>query len=222
MQWMALDVLKEQYAHINPAPAFASNVLREAIISGILHPGTIVRQDTIAARLGLSKIPVREALRILETEGLVRFEMNRGVLVTDLSVDEMAELFMLRRLIECRALELSIPHLTEDDLARAQHLLDEEASCHDLVRISEINRAFHDCLICCGPTRKARSVVSTLLAQCERYVRLHMSGEEDRARSHQEHKAILDAARTREPDRVIDLMNDHFDQVIRALGERIA
>ncbi|MDR7541769.1 MAG: GntR family transcriptional regulator, partial [Armatimonadota bacterium] len=91
-----------------------ADVLREAILRGILLAGQQLRQDEIARELGVSHIPVREALRQLEAEGLVRLRPYRGFEVSELSPEEVEELYEIRIPLECQALRLAFPHLTDE------------------------------------------------------------------------------------------------------------
>src|SRR5262245_28054724 len=99
--------------------------LRERILRGDYPEGEPLRQDAIADELGVSRIPVREALRQLEAEGLVTFSPHRGAVVSSLSLEEIDELFELRADIECDLLRRAIPRMTEEQLERATDVLDE-------------------------------------------------------------------------------------------------
>ncbi len=110
----------------------------EEILRGELQPGTWLRQDEMAERLGMSKIPVREALHRLAAIGLLRFEPNRGVVVPALSATEAEENYGLRRAIEPELLRRAIPRLTIVDLAEAELALSGEG-----MSLTETNWAFH-------------------------------------------------------------------------------
>src|SRR5262250_1585664 len=97
--------------------------LRDQIIRGEIAEGTQLRQDAIATQYQVSRIPVREALRQLDAEGLISIVPNRGAIVPALSPNDIEELFSIRALLEPEVLKLSIPHLTEEDLAEADAVL---------------------------------------------------------------------------------------------------
>ena len=99
--------------------------LREAILDGILAPGSRLRQEDLATAFDTSRIPVREALRALEYEGLARSEPHRGFSVTTLDADQIEEIYELRIVLETHAVRVAIPLLTEDDLDDLQRLYDE-------------------------------------------------------------------------------------------------
>src|SRR5438132_14032202 len=96
--------------------------LREEIIRGTIPEGAQLRQDAIATQYGVSRIPVREALRQLDAEGLIAIVPNRGAIVPALSPDDIGELFSIRALLEPEVLKLSIPHLTQEDFGEAAKL----------------------------------------------------------------------------------------------------
>lgn len=100
------------------------NAVRDAIFSGVLAPGARLRQEELAEQFGTSRIPVRDALRALEYEGLVRSEPHRGFTVTELDADDVEEVYDLRVVLESHAIRLALPVLTDDDLQELQALYD--------------------------------------------------------------------------------------------------
>src|SRR5947207_14898534 len=99
------------------APETIASALRADILSGASRPGTLLRQEDLAARFALSRIPVRDALRLLEAEGLVTIATNRGAQVTVLSRAEVAEIFHLRILLEGNCLGVAVPLMNAEDIA---------------------------------------------------------------------------------------------------------
>ena len=118
-------------------------LLRKEILAGALAAGTPLRQDELAGRFNVSKIPVREALRQLESEGLVEFRPRRGAIVVELTPEDFAEMFDLRIALECRALELAVPNMVEADLRFARDILDDYVEAGDFERWSDLNLRFH-------------------------------------------------------------------------------
>src|ERR1051326_30154 len=97
--------------------------LRDKIVRGEIHEGEQLRQDAIAREFQVSRIPVREALRQLEAEGLITIIPHRGAVVSSLSPADIEELFDMRAVLECEVLRLSIPNLQEKDFATAENVL---------------------------------------------------------------------------------------------------
>ena len=107
------------------------SAVRDGILSGVLAPGARLRQEERADLFGTSRIPVREALRALEYEGLVSSEPHRGFTVTALDADDVEAVYDLRILLECHALRLALPLITDDDLVDLQKLYDTMTNADD-------------------------------------------------------------------------------------------
>jgi DNA-binding GntR family transcriptional regulator len=99
--------------------------LREAILAGALPPGARLRQERLAGQFGTSRIPVREALRALEHEGLVTSLPYRGFSVTELDADDIEEVYELRILLESHAVRLAVPLMTDEDLVTLERMYGE-------------------------------------------------------------------------------------------------
>src|SRR5215831_18505414 len=120
-----MDLENQSYSGIQrqSLPSAVADKLREQIIRGEIPEGAQLRQDAIAAQYQVSRIPVREALRQLDAEGLIAIVPNRGAIVPALSPDDIEEIFSIRALLEPEVLKRSIPHLTQEDLAEADAIL---------------------------------------------------------------------------------------------------
>lgn len=106
------------------AQEFVLQAVREAILTNVFPPGARLRQEELAEIFGTSRIPVREALRALEYEGLVQSEPHRGFTVTSLDADDVEEVYELRILLEGEAVRLAIPLLTDEDLTELNALFE--------------------------------------------------------------------------------------------------
>lgn len=121
--------------------------LRTRILTGDFPAGHQLRQDAIAGEYNVSRIPVREALQRLDAEGLVSFQPHKGAVVSQLSLDEIEELFEVRKLLECDLLRHAVPRLTPADLKSVEDILmvyDEAFRAGDVSKWGELNREFHD------------------------------------------------------------------------------
>ena len=116
-------VIAEAGGRHRTATAFVEATLRAAILSGRLAGGTPLRQEDLAAAFGVSRMPVREALRQLEAQALLDFVPHKGAVVTEISAADAADTYAIRMALEPAALTLSIPHLTEVEFGRATDLL---------------------------------------------------------------------------------------------------
>ncbi|MDX1891217.1 GntR family transcriptional regulator [Mycolicibacterium sp. 050158] len=123
--------------------ARVADELRSAILHGEHPPGTRLRQEELAAQFGASRVPVREALRILQSEGLITTVANTGAWIARLSLDECIELYQVRERIEPLLLRYSMPALRDDQIARLVELVDEMARARDVEEFLELDREFH-------------------------------------------------------------------------------
>ena len=118
--------------------------LRRLITTGQLEGGRQVVQDALAAQLGVSRVPLREALKVLEGEGHVVYHPNRGYFVTQLSVADLEEAYRIRALLEAEALAVAVPLLDSQDIARidaVREAVDRAAASSDVAAITDANRA---------------------------------------------------------------------------------
>lgn len=208
-------------------PTAQENVLRELrsdIVHGVLAPGSQVVQEALAQRYGVSRVPLREALKILEGEGLVSYHPHRGYFVMELSADDLLEVYRLRSILEAEALRAAVPELTDDDLTRLGELLIEveaASSQGDLASLTLANRAFHFAIF----ERSRRPRLVRLLQQLwdatDVYRAIYFRSEANRARIEEEHRLILAALRVRDAEAAVDAHEGHRDHSIRALTTQI-
>jgi len=191
-------------------PALITEVLREAILRGILEGGMQLRQDEIARTFGVSRIPVREALRQLEAEGLVVFKPHRGAVISALSTEEIQEIYEIRIALETMAIRLSIPHLTDADLERAGRILEEIDRETDTGRWSELNREFHATLYAPANRPHLFSLINTHRTNVDRYLRIYISVMKRKHRSQLEHRRILEACQQRDVEGAVKALEEHL------------
>ncbi|MGP9821744.1 GntR family transcriptional regulator [Salinarimonas sp. NSM] len=206
--------------------ARAAEALRRRILSGAYPGGFALRQDALAAELGASRIPIREALVQLEAEGLVTIKPHRGAVVCALSAAEADELFALRALLEPRLLARSAPLLAEADFAALDAILAEYGArmrAHDPSRWGMLNTALHLRLYTHAGQPRTAGIVATLLASTDRYTRIQLAhgngnGNGDGlARAEEEHAALVDLCRAGEHAAACALLAEHIDGARRAL-----
>lgn len=199
-----------------------ADALRERILHGAYPEGEPLRQDAIAEDLGVSRIPVREALRQLEAEGLVTFNPHRGAVVSTLSLQEIEELFELRALIELDLFRRAIPRIQPEDVTRAKEILDAYETAlrnGDVAAWGEMNWQFHSTLFAPADRPFTLSVAQKLHQQCDRYLRMQLALTHGELRANEEHRAILAAVRKRDPKRAGDILRDHILGAGRALRD---
>lgn len=196
------------------------DALRRAITTGSLAPGRPIRQDAIAGELGVSRVPLREALKTLEAEGQVVYRPHRGYAVAELSLDDLLEVYRLRGLLESDAAAVAASRFTAADLAViGEAALDVEraAEAADLVEMITANRRFHFALLQpCGMPRLLR-IVRTLWDATDAYRAVYYNSETNRERVRAEHDAIVRAATEADADRLVTLLDDHRNHAVDSL-----
>ena len=198
----------------------ATGTLRDMILSGTLADGSPLRQDALADQLGMSRIPIREALSRLEAEGLVASYPHRGFVVTALSRDEILELFELRRMLEPQLLAEAAPRMTDKDFAEAEAILAEydadlnEANVH---RWGELNTRYHMALYSPSGRTKTLEIVRGLLVNTDRYTRMVLTLGTGVAQSKDDHAQMLELLRRGSANQAAALARDHIDLARRDL-----
>ncbi len=202
-------------------PVFVANVLREAIISGTLPAHSLVRQDTAADSMGVSKIPVREALRTLEGENLISFERNRGARVLPGSIKEMMEIFELRKIIEPHLLSLSVPNLSEEDLLFAQTLVQKETQSTNQKELGQLNRQFHEIILSGAKETIGYRFQSILFTASERYLRISLKEPQSQTRSNSEHQQLVKACIAKDRELASKLLVKHLESAQAVIHEKL-
>jgi len=169
--------------------------LREAILTGAYAPGARIRQEDVAEQFGASRLPVREALRILESDGLVTLVANTGAWVSHLSLDECQEMYQIRERIEPLLLSYSLPGLTDETLARLGALADEMQSGVDVETFLHLDREFHLLAYTGATTTILGDTVQRLWNSTQHYRRAFtlLAGPDGTRAVHYEHQLLVGA-----------------------------
>lgn len=168
--------------------------LRQAILDGTHLAGTQLRQDALADTYGVSRIPVREALFQLEAEGFVRIVPHKGAIVSELSLDEVNDVFDLRAMLEPRMLAESAPRFEEADFAALdaiQARFEKAIAAGDVGQWGVINAEFHMALYTKARQPRTQSIVAALLQTSDRYTRVQLSNTTAMGIAEQEHAELV-------------------------------
>jgi DNA-binding GntR family transcriptional regulator len=174
-------------------------------------PARPCHRDALADELGISRTPLREALRMLQSEGLVDAERNRRVRVAPLSPEDLEELCVMRVTLEGEAIRLAVPRMTAEDLARLEGYNAEMAhyaEAKDYRRWVVPHQAFHRALTAPAGDRFT-ALLTQLFDHAERYRRMHI-GHGPSAWATKDHRDILDACKARDRERAGCLLAHHF------------
>lgn len=194
--------------------------LRRAIVAGRYRPGQRILQEEIADDLGVSLAPVREALRALEQEGQVVYRPRRGYFITELRVEDLQEIYALRRLLEERAVRHALPGLDEDAVERielAARDCAEAAERGDVAAELAANRRFHFGMLESPDQAHTMRLIRLLWDSTEAYRAMYYNSPEERATTVDAHDEILDAVRRKEVDAVVAGLDAHRDRALRVL-----
>jgi len=215
-----------------PAPApptttaqHALEQLRRAIVAGHLAPGQRVGQEQLAERLGISIAPVREALRILEQEGQVRYRPRRGYFVTKLRIEDLEEIYELRQVLEARAARRALPLLDGDGLARielAAHDFARAVQSGEVARQLQANRRFHLELLDPGDRPHTLRLIRLLWDSTEAYRALYYNLPEERVEALRAHERILGALRSASVEELIAELDAHRERALAVLRAILA
>lgn len=168
-----------------------ASALRTAIVAGTLLSGESLPQEELASFFGVSRIPVREALRLLESEGWIKFLPNKGASVHPLSVGEAAEIYEILASLECTALRLALPKHTSESLFRSEQILNAARGDVTGTQITVSNLQFHLSLYEPAGRKRLLELIKTFRSRGERYLRLKLSVVDHRKDSDREHREIL-------------------------------
>lgn len=199
--------------------------IRKRLLDGRLRPGEAIRPDTIGAELGVSAVPVREALRILEGECQVRYRPHRGYLVTELDIKDLREIYGIRALLEGEAVRAAIPKLNDSDLDEMRFAIDEMKSAgDDIFVLTTANRNFHFTLFEAADMPHLQRLVTWLWDASEpcHYRSKGFMRPQNRVQIDVEHRDIMDAVSNRNTDKVIDELSKHRQNALATLEADIA
>jgi DNA-binding GntR family transcriptional regulator len=197
--------------------------LRDAIRSGELADGAELNQIALADRFGVSRVPVREAMRQLQAEGWIDAKRHQRAVVRGISRERVLEILELRALVEMLLIEKTVATISEAELQRLTGLCDEMDATPDHQHWLELNHTFHSALYTSANSVTATELLEQLSGQVERYVRSHGEHISREGEADAEHRAILAAVQRRdvaESRRLVQLHIGHTTQRFRESSAR--
>lgn len=195
-----------------------ATILREAILRGDLRPGQQLKQQDLAKWLGMSATPVREVLRILETEGLLEHIPHRGVYVAEASPEDALEITPIRVALEGLAVQMYASRVDDSDLDVLEELVDQMEDAWqqmDLVRVRRTNYYFHSTIYSGAGSEMLKGFIERLWPRFATDMLWMIPGRAEQ--SIEQHQAIVEALKHRDSDLAVKLMSDH----ITTAGEQI-
>jgi DNA-binding GntR family transcriptional regulator len=186
--------------------------IHQAVLTGELVPGERIRQEEIAERFGASRLPVREALRILESEGLVTLKANSGAWVSKLNLEECVEIYKIRERLEPMLLADSVPNLTDATVARLEGLIQSMEADGDIDKFLRLDREFHLLSYEGAQMPTTHSMVVRFWNTTQQYRRVFagIMGRERAWIIESEHRLLVEAIRRRDVEEAERVLLGHI------------
>jgi DNA-binding GntR family transcriptional regulator len=203
--------------------------LRQSILDGTHPAGAQLRQDALGEAYGVSRIPVREALFQLEAEGLVKIVPQKGAIVSELSLDEINDVFDLRVLLEPRMLAESAPYFAAADfeaLDNIQRRFEKAIAAGDISEWGQLNAEFHMAMYVHARQPRTQMIVTALLQTSDRYTRVQLSTTAAMGTAEREHARLIALCRAGEIDEACRFLEQHIASVkadlLRVIGRTMS
>ncbi|CAI8877008.1 MULTISPECIES: GntR family transcriptional regulator [Pseudomonas] len=185
--------------------------LRSAILDGRLEPGLALRQQELATLFGVSRMPVREALRQLEAQSLLQVVAHKGAVVAPLIGEDAVDTYALRVILESEALRQSIPLLDADDIALARSYIAQLENETRHAEIGRLNRLFHMSLYSKASNQKLLRLIENELNEEERFLRFHLSSMGLGKLTQDDHIGLVDAANDKSVEEAVRILERHLN-----------
>ncbi|MFD1407473.1 GntR family transcriptional regulator [Kroppenstedtia eburnea] len=195
-----------------------TSVLRQGILDGVYQPGERLKQESLAEQLRVSRMPVREALRQLEDEGLIDWVRHKGAVVKEITAEDLEEIYAMRVELETLALSRSFPHLTAADTEGLEALIlrmDQAIREEELEVYCRLNLSFHRLLLSRSPWKRLQSFIEQLWNGIPLKTPTFVPGQAPQ--SHQDHREMVAALKGKDPEKCCRVLRAH----IEASGEKL-
>jgi DNA-binding GntR family transcriptional regulator len=194
--------------------------LRRLITAGLLRPGQQIVQDALAVQFGVSRVPLREALKILEGEGQVTYVAHRGYFVTELSLSDLIEVYRIREILEAEAVSIAVPQMTAEDIHRlegAERDVRAAAAIADVVAMTSANRRLHFAILDACALPRLVWLIRLLWDATEVYRSVYYNDAHNREMVDSEHRALVAAVRAGDATAALVVLTEHREHAIAAL-----
>lgn len=196
-------------------PTKVCRVIRQAILNGELQPGQRLVQDELANSIGVSRMPIREAFKQLETEGLIIIEPHKGAFVRTFSIDEVQEIYYLRSIFEKEAVKDSVENMNDSVISRLEELVEKMEKTSNIEDFVKINIQFHSELMSCCQMNKLKSFIENLWSGFPQHTPYLLPNQIGTSNS--EHREILKAVKENDSLKAGDLISQHISRVGKGL-----
>lgn len=207
-----------------PLRELVLEAIREAIINGTLKPRERLMEIQLAEELGVSRTPIREALRKLELEGFIVMVPRKGAYVADISFKDIADVFEIRAALEALAAGLAAERITDDELDFMERLLVEKGEAiaeHDMGKLVEVDTKFHEAIYKASRNERLTAIINNLREQIQRFRTTSLAYPGRMKRSLEEHRAIVEAIQSRDVQLARQLAQEHIENAENSMIEAI-
>lgn len=207
-----------------PLRELVLDAIREAIINGSLKPRERLMEIQLAEELGVSRTPIREALRKLELEGFIVMLPRKGAYVADVSFKDIADVFEIRAALESLAAGLAAERITDEELEEMERHLVEKADAiarHDMTQLVEVDTKFHELVYRASRNDRLSLIINNLREQIQRYRSTSLAYPGRMKQSLEEHRAIVEAIQSRDSQLARQLALEHIENAESSMIEAI-
>ncbi|MCG0277895.1 MAG: GntR family transcriptional regulator [Thermanaeromonas sp.] len=218
------NIFASKLENYKPLREIVFETLREAILAGHLKPGERLMEVQLAEEMGVSRTPVREAIRKLELEGLVVMVPRKGAYVADISTKDIADVFEIRGALEALAAALACERITEEELEELERLLVKIAECaekNDLETLVQLDTQFHDILYRASRNDRLVQIINNLREHIQRFRTSSLATPGRKRETVEEHKALVEAIASRNVELAQRLAQEHIENAENRLLEAI-
>lgn len=197
-----------------------TQLLRQSLDRGRWASGAPLRQEEIAAEFGVSRVPVREAMRILQGEGQISYTPHQGYFIAQLDLQELEEIRRIRELLEEEAVVKAMPNLRDEDIAamvEAYEEMEQAGTAGDISAMNAAHTRFHFALLAASGMPRMIRILRQLWDAADPYRAVYHGEEASRHTAQKQHAALLRAAKHRDTERAVKILRDHRQQTIDRL-----
>lgn len=220
------DLMQQNMDEYLPLRDVVFKSLRQAILTGQLKPGERLMEIPLSERLGVSRTPIREAIRKLELEGLVSMIPRKGAQVAQISIKDLKDVLEVRVSLDSLAVELACERISEEQLLRLRAACDEfvrvaSMKNPDVTRITQADVALHDVIVCSTGNNKLQQMISNLSEQMYRYRFEYIKDSAYHALLIQEHERIYQSIKNRDKKKAVAEITSHIDNQLHTIMEQL-
>ncbi len=217
--------LKLKMDEFLPLRDIVSNTLREGILTGELKPGERLMEIHLAKKLDVSRTPIREAIRMLELEGLVTMIPRKGAEVAKISEEDIRDVLEVRKALDSLAVKLACERITGEEkegIKKAEEEFEKSILTKDAKTIAKADVEFHDRILIASKNRRLSQMVNNLADRIYRYRFEYIKDDSNHKRLAEEHRAIMESIFSGDEEKAMERVSTHIDNQEKGIIEQIS